>query len=263
MKQLLAILLLTLTASAQGLLINPYSVISPCFTTANTAVFGGSPDQLERSASGLTGMADSKVFTLSFWMKQAALSPGGECIFDLVSGGINQRFVVTFTAAAKIRIDAYNAASGQILQVTSASTVGDTSWHHFMVCVDLANSSNRKFYWDGAADAAAWGTYTDDTIDFAPASPTTAIGISYPTSTLVLIGDLAEFWLDDVYNDAISDYYCTGRPANLGATGNTPTGSAPALYLSRSGDGNGWAVDSSGNGNTFTVFGSLGTTTSP
>jgi hypothetical protein len=231
------------------------------YTTANTASFDGS-DSLSSTAN-LTGIADSKVVTVSFWFKQATL-PTAETVFDMVNGGANRRFRVQLTAAAKVQVDAFDSGGVQILQATSNFVLTTTDWHHCMVAVDLASTSNRGFYVDGSVDAATWGIYIDGQIDFNMSpSPNVAVGVNLVTGSQSWSGDLAEFWIDDVYNNTISDYYCTGRPANLGNNGELPTGSAPTLYLSRAGSGNTWATDSSGNGNTFTIGGTLGSTTSP
>jgi hypothetical protein len=75
---------------------------------------------------------------------------------------------------------------------------------------------------------------------------------------------VAELWFDDAYWDVPNNFYENGRPRSLGATGATPTGSSPALYLSRDGSGNSWIGDSSTNNNDFTIVaGTIGSTTPP
>ncbi len=132
----------------------------------------------------------------------------------------------------------------------------------------------RKIYINGVLDAGTVSTFGPNTeiIDFVAAVPTWQIGRNAGGD--LANGALAELWLDDVYSNTPTAFVrraATGvcKPISLGATGNLPTGSAPALYLSLNGSGasvgaaNGWAVDSSGNNNGFTVVGTWTTDTPP
>lgn len=242
---------------------------SPQYTTANTAVFDGSAgDGLYTEPNTLTAMGDSKAFTLSFWLNPTASGSVYQIINGSRSGLGALRFLVTKHTDETISVTGWNSGGSSILAFFSELTVSIGVWNHVYIAIDLANSANRHVYINGVDDTTiTWTTYTDDTIQFNVAgggSPSYWIGLAANGTSEGLVGALAELWFNDAYLNDVSKFYCSGRPVDVGADGSTPTGSAPALYLSRNGSGNNWRVDSSGNGNTFTVNGgTLGTTTSP
>lgn len=229
--------------------------------TANTAVFDGTNDYI--SVSSLTGLSDSKVFTFSCWANFSGGNGTLQYICQFTTAG-TARFYIVKNASNQIDILGRNAAGTNILILRGNVAITDaTGWVHIYVCIDLANTSNRKIYTNGTSNTLTVTTYTDDTIDFAIATtPKYTIGASSSGGNKVF-ATLAELWMDDTYLDNVAAFASAGKPIYLGANGQTPTGTAPAMYYSLNGSGDSWATDSSGNGNTMTVTGALGTGTPP
>ena len=236
--------------------------------TAYTAGFDGSTNYLTRSGSvaGIdTGDANSKTLTISFWVDFTAGDGAYQGII-IIRTSSNTRMEVYKSNTNKITINGYNSSGTQILGMEGGtSIVAADSWKHILICVDLTNTSNRHIYINGADETLTVGTYTNDFMDlYTSATPNTNIGTTDGVGTNKLRGSIAELWLDDTYLADTTKFASGGHPISLGSTGNTPTGSAPAIYLSLSGSGNSWVTDSSGNGNTYTVNGSaLGSPTAP
>ncbi len=263
MLRLLLTLLLSTAILAQGLIINPYSLTSPCYLTANTAVFDGTNDYM-RLTGNLTGIADSKLLTCSFWISFAGGDGVQQSIYQ-IEDGLTQRLSIGKDTSNRIFMQGWDSSGNMVLSAiaTSPAVTVASGYVNVVIAVDLANSSNRGFYINGSAATVTWGTYTDTAMDLVMVDGRNVCGANR-VNTSKITATLAEFWLDDVYNNVVADYYCTGgHPQDVGATGSIPTGSAPALYLSRNGSGNSWNTDSSGNGNTFTVTGSLTSGTPP
>lgn len=236
--------------------------LNPSFATAN-AVFDGSTDNLTKSAI-LTGLSDSKATTFSFWVRfDGGDGIGVQLWMEVFSS--TSWVSIDRTTANKIHILARNGSSVVILDATSNQTVTIASgWTHINICIDLANVSNRHFYFNGLDDVGVtWTTYTNETMDFQHGINSDFSVGGTTSGGSRLNGALTEFWWDDTYLNDPSKFIAGGCPISLGPNGNLPTGSAPVLYLSLNGSGNSWAIDSSGNGNSFTVVGALGSTTSP
>lgn len=259
----LLLLTLTIVAVQAQFVLDPYrfaTAVCSQYTTANVAAWTGT--QFPSRNSAITGLADSKIFTVSFWLQEPAVV-AGEVFLDFTNNSSTHRFRIQVAASGQVQLDGYNSSAVNIFQVNTSASISDTNWHHYFIAADLNDSANRVFYVDGTPVTVTWGLYDNDTIDFSPTTPRMWWGQNIPTGTLSFSGALAEFWLDDTYTTNVSKFYCGGRPADLGADGSLPTGSSPALYLSRNGSGNSWLIDSSGNGNDFTASGTLNGGTSP
>jgi hypothetical protein len=256
---ILALLAGCWVANGQMLIGRPRKPLGvPCGSfTANTAVLDGTTDFLTRSS--LTGISDGKTFTFSGWFQDTSGNANAHNFFAAGAG-----YIDIYITIHKVVVAARNAAGATILDGVGTVNIG-SSWTHVYVCVDLANSANRHVYVNGVEDSSyLWSTYTNDTIDMTHGSY--AVGASVAGFSKFK-GAFAEFWFNNTYLDSPSSFVCTTagtHPLDLGTTGQTPTGSSPIFYLSKSGSGNSWATDSSGSGNTFTVNGTaLGSTTSP
>lgn len=232
---------------------------------AKTAVFNGtSAYAYINSSSGLTGLADSKNVTWSCWVKFAGGDGAQQCITKFAASGGSSRWIVTRETDNKIQILGRNSAGSNILLVKSANTVNVASgWVHLYATFDMTTQAKARLYFNNVAETLTVTTHIDDVLDLnVGASGSYTIGAT-DAALLYFNGTMCELWMDDIYLDSPSSFYCTGKPANLGSTGNTPTGSAPAVYLSLNGNGNSWVVDSSGNANTFTSFSSALTAGTP
>ncbi|RME67318.1 MAG: hypothetical protein D6781_13480 [Verrucomicrobia bacterium] len=231
---------------------------TPIIENAPTATFDGASDYLEATSSGPTGLADSKVFTLAFWLNMGAGTDNGSYgIFYAKTSGGSLRFRVMRQTVNDIQVIAYNNSNGAILSMTAGSFGENDGWVHFAMRVDLSDSGKREVRVDGQVSAATWSIYTDDTIDFVSTSAVYQIGAYNGANRLN--GSLALFFLDDIYVDDLLVFYdpATSKPRDLGSIGTN----AP-FYLSLEGSGDTWARNS-GAGPDFTVTGALGSTTSP
>lgn len=232
---------------------------------ANTAVFDGTNDYM-RLSSVPTGLSDGKAFTLSFWFDANGTNTTQQVWLSGASAGTNRFLIFRPSGASAIRIIGRNSSGTTILDATTSGTVVTAGgWYHIYVAIDLATAGGtnlRKVYINGVLDSTTWTTFSNDTIDFAMSSPTYTLGANSNNSDRAN-GTICEFWFDDVYYDDPTKFNVDNKPISLGTNGQTPTGTAPAMYYSLNGSGDSWATDSSGNGNTMTVTGALGTGTPP
>ncbi len=184
---------------------------------------------------GMIGATDSKLFTISCWLKKPEEQAANQILSGVttVAGGTRRVEVTWFED--KFVMNMRNAAGTTILNLHSEVVEADGQWHHFLASIDLADTAKRHVYIDDIAAIGSVVTYTNDTIDFTVAD--WAIGAT-PSGGNRLDGSIAELWFaPGVYLDLSVEanrrefLSPNGRPVNLGATGNGPTGSAPLIYL--------------------------------
>lgn len=263
MRFLALFLLCGLVQAQTGFLINPYQFCQGQIT-ANTGVFDGSNDSI--GTTSLVALSDAKTFTMSVW---ARFDGGDGVLKSIFTVGTNSRdnLIVSKNTNNFITILGYDSTPALVLDATSSQGfTASANWVHIYMAIDLANSSNRHIYFNGIEDSSVtWATYTDATLNLdADAGDVNKVGSNFTGTAQRLFAALAEYWFNDTYFNDPTKFRCpANHPISLGSTGNIPTGSAPVVYLSLNGSGNSWATDSSGNGNTFTVTGTLGSTTSP
>ncbi len=239
------------------------------------ASFGGSTT-IERGA-GLTGAADSKLFTVNAWFRRASAAADAVLFAGVttVNGSTARLNVYLEQTTNKLVIKSASSAGTSILEVKS-SAIPLAGMHHVVASFDLSDTAKRHLYIDGVADLATVTTYSNTAIDLTLADWGVA---GYPAGTSRLTGELGDLWFEDgLYIDLsveanlrkwIGQY---GNPVDLGADGSTPTGAAPILYHGRDIDsfgtnhGTGGAMALSGAAPTETVpatarkcFNSLGT----
>lgn len=199
------------------------------------ATFDGSADYLRR-VGGLTGAADSKLWTASVWIRPDLVSVGGRIVAaaNSLAGAANGARVTLGAGGTNFTLYGTNAAGTDILNINSSALVPG-KLNHCLVSVDLANTSNRHIYINGVSDLAAVVTYVNDTIDFTKADWAIAAG---PNASSKFGGELSELWFaPGVYIDfsiaANREKFrdSEGRPVDLGATGSAPTGTAPLVYM--------------------------------
>ncbi len=267
MKLLLAFALCLSAFGQIQPVVDPYrfGAPDPCVTCVqnvaayNATMTGGL--QAVGTAAALAGVADSKVFTFSAWVKS---NDTGSGVFLSIFGPAVEKFYVQFDASLKVQVVGLNAAGSTILNITTDAALSVSTWHHVLVVIDLTDTAKRKIYVDGASVAITVATYTNDTIDLVPTSPIFTAFNEGNTQAKGLNGALAEMWFDDSYNDNVCYFYCSGKPSTLGTNGELPNGALPAGYWSLSGDALSWRTDSSGNGNNFGAYtGTPGSTTPP
>ena len=225
----------------------------------NAVKFDGTNDYLTRGAD-LTGIADSKSGILSVWLRQ-----------DYDIAGANNQFLISPVAAGsrvqfflgsnnKIFLRGYNAATTKILDINSSPFSKSPKWIHFLASWDLATGV-LNLYSNDTSDLTTT-TNTNDTIDYAGGADW-CIGNDFASHTIPFFGSMAELYFApgqylDFSNSTNRRKFidANGLPVSLGATGSTPTGSQPAIYLK--GDKSAFGVNS-GSGGNFTLTGALET----
>lgn len=213
------------------------------------ADFDGTNDYMLRGA-GLTGAADGKQGTLSFWLRPDVVSSG--TILSTDGGGY---FFIGFSSP-NLQIAGVSAAADTVLNLQFSAATWAGAWQHVMACWDLS-----------AGVARAWVNGTEVTY-VAQDAINTAIDYTrgnwsvgaLTTGGTKLDGSLAELWLSLSYLDLSSSanrakFLTAARgPADLATDGSGPTGTAPIVYLR--GEYSGFATNS-GTGGDFSVTGTL------
>jgi hypothetical protein len=228
---------------------------------ANAVSFDGANDYLTRGA-GLTGAADSKLWTLSFWIRKQGSDGATERVFRAATtvGGGTVRTGFQKRSQNSVAILGNNAAGVAILNVSASDNVIKVidGWVHVLASFDMADSGKRHLYINDASDLASATVYTDDAIGFVWAD--WAVGAD-PDGTDKLNGDLADLVLwPGVYLDLSVEtnrrkfISAAGKPVYLGANGERPTGAPPLVFLS--GPAATWH-NNLGSGGGFTVHGAL------
>jgi hypothetical protein len=243
---------------------------APSFT-AYTAVFDGANDAVRYSGIA-NNVADGKTFTISFWINFDGSDGVTKHIWEISSTTAIKLYVWKDTDN-KINVRGNSFGGTNRLQMGTTSTFTAASagwdgdgWSHIFICADTTDAAKCKIYVNGSQEAVISVRDSSTNIDLAPDSdPRYAVGSSAGnTAGLRLNAALAELLFYDTYHDIPASFYNGTNPADIGATGSTPTGSAPDFYYSRNGQGEDWKTDSSGNGHTLsTVTGGLTATTAP
>ena len=185
---------------------------------AQASRFDGANDYLTRG-SDLTGNADGKEGTLSFWLKLN----GGD--------GVAQDILAALDPSLEI---GKNSANATVLNLqTSAAYTASGGWIHFLASWSLGVSGARHIYVNDAADLSVVN-FTDDIIEYTRAD--WSVG-GAPGGTRLLNACLAELWFARAYVDISVEATrrkftsASGKPLDLGANGASPTGSQPILYF--------------------------------
>ncbi len=215
--------------------------------------FDGTNDWYERG-SDLTGNADSKVGTVSGWIR---IDGGDDTVRRwLFADGAGFSFAIN--DANELAMWGVNAASATILNFQSTGTyTAGPSYHHFLASWDLATTT-IYVYIDGVADTGSTSTLADDTIDYT--RPDWDVGGQQSGAGAIYKheGAISELYFDpttymdlSVESNRRKFISASGLPVPLGADGSLPTGNQPILYLP---DGD--ASDNKGSGGDFTAVGS-------
>ena len=202
----------------------------------DSADFDGTNDYMTRGG-GLTGAADSKLFTLSLFFRLDGGDGALQLLFSsTVTLGLNvPTFAIGRTAGNVIQVSGDNAAGSLILDIDSGAntyTAGAT-WHHLLCSCNMASSANSFLYIDDVSvrnDA----TFTDDTLDFISGDWITganAIGGNKFNGCLAEVYFAPGQYLD-ISVEANRRKFATasGAPVNIGSTGALPTGTAAIVY---------------------------------
>jgi len=217
-------------------------------TTAND--YDGSNDFALRGAD-LTGAADGKAGTVSFWVRL----DGGDGSNLVIIENNSVRFRALRTSNDFFLIRGRNTSDSTILQIVSNTAfTASSSWIHVLCSWNLATPEAHLFIND-ANDEAAGATETDDTIDYTD----TDWGIGAKVDgTLKFNGCISEFWFEDTFIDITVEanrrkFINSGlKPVDLGSDGSRPTGASPLIYAT-----NGDPSTNNGTGGNFVITGAL------
>lgn len=165
----------------------------------NPVNFDGTNDYLTRGA-GLTGGADSKLMTTSFWFKANVDNTTLRIARGTSTAGGSTARGISFlrgpsgvgTGSNSVGVNAFGTGGTIVFQTlpTSDQAKVAAGWQHFMVSVDVSDTGKRHFYLNDADGGATWPDYNNAVIDFTTGD--TAIGAA-PDGTNKLNGDLADF----------------------------------------------------------------------
>lgn len=218
--------------------------------------FATGAGDVHMTSSTLVNWIDSKVFTLSFWPKHIASNGVEQTYFRNGNG----RFRIYRGADNKLHAHAATTGGTTTLEMLSTSLFTTTNGYgHVLIAVNLANSADKHIYVNGL-DVTDTGSITNNNnvMDLNNASMT--FGVT--SGAINFYGEASEPWLGNQYVNDPTLFASGGHPANVGATGNTPTGIAPAFYVHGP-----WTatpvLDNSGNANNFTVTGTITAGTPP
>jgi hypothetical protein len=221
--------------------------------------FDGTNDSLSR-ATAFTGSAAGATGTFSVWVQFNGSDAENQYLMD--TGALlrirreqsdaapvadRKKLLVTLGATGPAIRISYN--SGTALNVGAG-------WYHLLMSWDTAGTV--ELYINDALDTPTTTTIAAGNINGYTAAP--YVGIT-TGGVARLNADMAEFWFDftqkiDFTVEANRRKFITsgGRPANLGANGEKPTGSSPILYLK--GPASNWGTNA-GTGGNFTVAGTF------
>lgn len=229
----------------------------PSYYPAALGDFDGAADYLNRGA-GLTGAADGKVGTVSFW----ARIDGGDGTDRHVLHGSSSN-VQVYINANVLRVYMRTAASGLVIDTRSstAKMADGSTWIHFLASWDAGNAISHVYVDD--SDDKNEVANNDATIDYTIA--TWGIGAKN-TGATPFNGAVAELYFALEYLDLSVTANrrefidASGYPVDLGPSGYKPTGTAPILYMKTQFNNCGL---NSGTGGDFTINGSPDYTVGP
>jgi hypothetical protein len=245
-----------LNTTAHGLSDNDRVMLSTTGTTTLQLMtnFDGTNDSLTRGGA-LTGAANSKAFTMSFWMRIT----GGDGTDRHILTDAASNWFVRLESSNHLRIhgeDVLGSTANLETQTTSTFLAGNL--YHVAIEVDLA-AGVANIYKNGVRQSMNQTTNTNTNM----ASFVTSnwyIG-QYINGSLKFNGDLAQFYFlmgtrIDLTNSANLAKFITvgGDPVDMGGTGTIPSGGTPIIFLNNT---FGTFQNNLGSGGNFTENGTL------
>jgi hypothetical protein len=163
---------------------------------ANAVSFDGANDYLTRGA-GLTGAADSKLVTFSFWINKHGSDGATERVLASAHtvGGADNLTRISKGNTDDIGFIGRNTTdTGNAISVTSSANVAEITdgWVHAMGSFDVSDTAKRHLFINDVADLATVVAYNDTEIEFTLGD--WSIGAD-PDATNKLNGDLGDVLL--------------------------------------------------------------------
>ncbi len=204
---------------------------------------------------------DSNMLLASYWYRSTYdIGAGGAPVWV---GNPNANMLQNFTTGTFLgSLDTLNS-----LAFGSTITPANDVYHNILIAADTVSLIGKIFIDD--IDVSDLPTIVGASFTMQASGFSFAIGSDTFDNNVIM--DFADFWWGlgqfmDLTVEANRRKFITaaGKPANLGSDGSTPTGIAPTIYLHKApgDDPVTFANDKSGNGNNFTIFGTLTNATS-
>jgi hypothetical protein len=215
-----------------------------------------------RFTSSSTG--NNKIGTWSCWVKRSGLGAYQTLVQGAGDASGNYVDRITFTDADQLRIIFYaNATDGEY--ITTAKYRDTSAWYHVVMTIDTtqATASNRVKLWINGEQVTSFGTETqitqNRTLQFNVNGCVYSVGSRYKSSTdHYLNGSMAHaHWIDGTAYDASA----FGQTDST--TGEWVPKTSPSVTYGTNGfflkfeNSGAFGTDSSGNGNNFTVNGTM------
>jgi hypothetical protein len=234
---------------------------SPSKFRAKGIRLNGSSQYVHRGTV-LSGATDTSEGTISFWTKVmddndtffriylagTRTSDGSECWIS------NAGSVLVDHQKTAVNLDKQNG--NNICSARSNTQIlADSTWHHMLISW---KTNNIRWYLDGAGDGSFTSVPASGLIPYSQMN-TWDVGFFSGSPDSYFNVEMSEVWFDTVWTDltvqATRERWRTaaGKPADLGNSGQIPTGSQPIIYLS--GDKDTFA-NNKGYGGSFSNIGS-------
>lgn len=240
------------------------TAVGPTPVVVNTATFNGS-SYLRASGTGVGNLTPGTAFTAAFWIRVTGTGTAYNA-FSIANGTASSRLIISW-ASGQMRFRAWNDTAVAVADLLGSQTLSTNTWHHVYWCVNTTSSALTKLYINGVEDTSLTETVLSGTMDLNNNSGYrfTVAGSGAGTPTQLLVGSLAELWMNDVYLDQPNKFFAGGAPVALGTNGEVPTGGTPTFYFSSNGSGSLWKNMGTAGGTapSFTVTGTITSTTSP
>ena len=201
---------------------NPYEAVT----------FDGTSNSTVKRTAALSGVSDGKLLTCSFWVKPSA---GDKYLYLQNSYLTSNIFLNGASSPYDLSVQFSDDVGTARLLFSASGLITQNAWNHIIFSVDLTDTAKRFLYINNAAATTTWSTYSNTNLYFS--SGTYQVGAQNAPADYE--GGLAEFWFAPGQYLALSTEsnrrkFITsgGGPVVLGSDGSTPTGTAPAIYLS-------------------------------
>lgn len=223
--------------------------------------FDGSTNYLKKT-SNLTGIADSKVGFMSFFLYYSAIN---KTIFNHYNGTL-QNVSVALSNANPAQINVVLGDGTNQWVFNSTSTITINTYYHIMIDWDTNYTAGNKIARIYANDTSLGVTTSSDTmgavnVDYTSGSPVWSVGGNTGGGAL-FDGCLGQFTFYpgqtlDITNSTNRRKFSDSsfHPISIGRSGQTPTGTKPLIYLTSSVGSIG--VNSGSGGNFDSVNGSF------
>jgi hypothetical protein len=230
-----------------------YSVL-PCRAQTGFDVAGGAPtngaepnavgfgtDTFAHRNGGLTGAADGKQATGSFWFFANANTGGNQTLFagETTLNGATTRFSIRLVSGI-FRITGTTSAGTLTLDMRNTTAIQSGSWYHTLFSFDLTSTALRHLYIDDVSSLNAV-TYANNAIDYTLADwsfGALADGTEHIDDETIY----ADFWLSlntyvdfSVAANRRKFISANGNPVYLGTIGQAPGFGTPLVYFGNAG----------------------------